>query len=122
MSGKRRRSQYWRMSLSANYSSPTRRCGSQPYAAKPAWNLFPVLWLGHLHHSVTIRVGSAGDRSRPVLVAIAPGRREMAGKHYRRALLALPLIAMAGCASWFFFFDLAESDAQTTTQTAVAVP
>jgi len=46
----------------------------------------------------------------------------MAGKHYRRALLALPLIAMAGCASWFFFFDLAESDAQTTTQTAVAVP
>jgi hypothetical protein len=45
----------------------------------------------------------------------------MAKKHYRAAIVALPVILMAGVAAWFFF-DLSESDAQTPAQTAVAVP
>jgi hypothetical protein len=46
----------------------------------------------------------------------------MAMKHYRTAMVALPVMLVAGFAAWFLFFDLSESDAETPAQTAVAVP
>jgi hypothetical protein len=39
----------------------------------------------------------------------------------RKALLALPLVAVAGCASWLLVFTLSRSVAQTADKTAVAV-
>jgi hypothetical protein len=46
----------------------------------------------------------------------------MAIRHFRTAIVALPVVVMAGLAAWFFFFNLSASDAQTPAQTAVAAP
>jgi hypothetical protein len=46
---------------------------------------------------------------------------EMA-RHFRTAMVALPLILIAGCMAWFMFFALDKSDAETPTPLAVAVP
>jgi hypothetical protein len=49
------------------------------------------------------------------------GATEMAVGPSRKALVALPLVAVAGCASWLLIFDLSRSDAQIADKTAVAV-
>jgi hypothetical protein len=46
----------------------------------------------------------------------------MATKYYRIAIIALPVMLVAALAAWFFFFNLAVSEAQTPAQTAVAAP
>jgi hypothetical protein len=43
-------------------------------------------------------------------------------RHFRTAMLALPLILIAGCAAGFMFFALDKSDAETPTPLTVAVP
>jgi hypothetical protein len=46
---------------------------------------------------------------------------EMATRHCRTAIVALPVMLGAGFAGWLCFFNFSASDAQTPAQTAVAV-
>jgi hypothetical protein len=45
----------------------------------------------------------------------------MGMRHYRTAMVVLPVLLAAGFAGWLFFFNLSESDAQIPAQTAVPV-